>query len=404
MMRIAIIGAGPSGLIAARILSQISSVTIYERRLEMGGVWNLGPPMYDDLYTNIPGELMSFSNSLLPGLFPSRREVLRYLTTTFSDLRGLVKFGTEVIEVRKDGKWRVRYIKDDKEGVDEFDKIVVANGHHSTPRIPSLPGLESALSSGFVIHSKYFEASKYSDKKVCVVGNGPSAVDIITHLEISNVVQSSRSGGIDGVEQVGRLMGFGDGYIVTDTERIDVDKVILATGYCYSLPFLPQSTVENTPIPDQNDTMGEMTNKTDDVRRIITDGESLHGLYLSLTSIADPSLAFLATQTSIVPFPLAEAQCCYLARLWSHRLTLPTSEKMRKWEEEQERRKGRGRGKMKLGHPEDGEYIHFLAEECRKSDERYGTGLGVPCEWYPRRSYLREHTAELRREWLKTRS
>ncbi len=94
-MRIGVIGAGAAGLATARALRDAGlEVVVFERRNTVGGVWALAPahapfapPMYRDLRTNLPTEVMAFRD------FPFRRahvqgpmsrfvgheDVLRYL-------------------------------------------------------------------------------------------------------------------------------------------------------------------------------------------------------------------------------------------------------------------------------------------------------------------------------------
>ena len=61
--------------------------------------------------------------------------------------------------------------------VAEFDHVVVANGHYNVPRVPDVAGLDRFR--GEVQHSSSFRtAEPYAGKRVVVVGDGPSALDI----------------------------------------------------------------------------------------------------------------------------------------------------------------------------------------------------------------------------------
>ena len=61
---VAIIGAGASGLVfASTLLKDSFNVTVYEKKDEVGGVWNYCPgssAMYSSLRTNLPKEIMAF--------------------------------------------------------------------------------------------------------------------------------------------------------------------------------------------------------------------------------------------------------------------------------------------------------------------------------------------------------
>ena len=73
--KIVIIGAGPSGLGAARHSAELlrgdpdSELTIIERSPDIGGIWGRGQrlgPVYRDLHTNLPKELMAFPDFPFP--------------------------------------------------------------------------------------------------------------------------------------------------------------------------------------------------------------------------------------------------------------------------------------------------------------------------------------------------
>ncbi|XP_035658194.1 senecionine N-oxygenase-like [Branchiostoma floridae] len=97
-LRVAVIGAGPAGLCAARYLSAEPDryvPTVYEQTAAVGGTFvytertgtdehglPLRSNMYKNLRTNVPKEAMTFPDfphdSSLPSFLP-HREVLRYL-------------------------------------------------------------------------------------------------------------------------------------------------------------------------------------------------------------------------------------------------------------------------------------------------------------------------------------
>jgi len=62
-LRIGIVGAGVSGLAAARhaihLYGENATVTLYEKQDEVGGLWNSKPSaVYQDLRTNLPSCLV----------------------------------------------------------------------------------------------------------------------------------------------------------------------------------------------------------------------------------------------------------------------------------------------------------------------------------------------------------
>lgn len=85
----------------------------------------------------------------------------------------------DLVRLPKD-RWRlVLRVHDASRKVDEwweeeFDAVILANGHYSVPFIPNVTGLEAYLRKfpGRVEHSKTYRTPKaYGGQKVVVVGN-----------------------------------------------------------------------------------------------------------------------------------------------------------------------------------------------------------------------------------------
>ena len=180
---VAIIGAGASGLSAAKELRREGhKVVVFERQGQTGGAWVYDPTVeadsepsrtrsivhssiYASLRTNLPRELMGFRDYpfVYTGQaysdsrrFPGHREVLLYLNdyATEFGLTELVRFGTEVVYagVVEDGKWRVSSRSADGVTVDEiFDALVVCNGHYTEPRLAEIPGNSYILIHYFIL-------------------------------------------------------------------------------------------------------------------------------------------------------------------------------------------------------------------------------------------------------------
>jgi cation diffusion facilitator CzcD-associated flavoprotein CzcO len=113
MKDICVIGAGVAGLVAARYLQEKFCVTIYEASSSIGGIWLYNKhmtgvkhtPMYKNLRTNLPKQLMTFRD--LPydqdiPTFLTHGQVMDYLDRycqKFS-ISSLIKFDTPVISVK----------------------------------------------------------------------------------------------------------------------------------------------------------------------------------------------------------------------------------------------------------------------------------------------------------------
>ena len=113
MKDVCVIGAGVAGLVAARYLREKFCVTIYEASPSIGGIWLYNKhetgvkhtPMYKNLRTNLPKQLMSFRD--LPyhkdiPTFLTHGQVMKYLedySKKFS-IADLIYFNTPVTSVK----------------------------------------------------------------------------------------------------------------------------------------------------------------------------------------------------------------------------------------------------------------------------------------------------------------
>lgn len=185
---VAVIGAGPGGLVTARWLcSQGFEPTIFEQQPQLGGQWTGLPGfsgVWPAMYTNTSRVLTAFSDLEHYGdqTFLSNRDVLDYLNR-YADMFGLrtrIRFGQPVDYVGRTGtEWRVTL-----NGTDEaFDRVVVAAGRFRSPAIPEVPGIETfAGSAGVLSTFDYRGANPYVGKRVLVAGCAVSALDIATEL------------------------------------------------------------------------------------------------------------------------------------------------------------------------------------------------------------------------------
>ncbi|KUI20860.1 dimethylaniline monooxygenase [Mycobacterium sp. GA-1285] len=185
---VAVIGAGPGGLVAARWLSaQGFEPTIYERGAQLGGQWTGEPGssgVWPDMHTNTSRILTAFSD-LEPdcaAVFPSGREVLRYLHryAAMFDLTRRIRFLTPVTSLRRgDGGWLVRAAGAEQ----RYERAVVATGRFQSPAIPAVDGLPTfAGSAGAEPTFHYRGATSYRGKRVLVAGCSVSALEIASEL------------------------------------------------------------------------------------------------------------------------------------------------------------------------------------------------------------------------------
>ncbi|KAI1141066.1 putative dimethylaniline monooxygenase [Hypoxylon sp. FL0543] len=313
---VAVVGAGAAGAITAAALkaeNYFERIRVFERRETPGGTWiydsdpkpglkvqpgklplDIDPPLeiprelpqvttpneqerfsktpiYNSLTTNVPDIAMCFSDRrfaygpFAPHYIPRQyvesyfsfhgTDSLLSLNTTVEDVSRLTPTSEDELE-----RWKLTLRKyDAARHVDiwweeEFDAVVLANGHYSVPYVPQVKGLEeyTAKFPGRVQHSKYYRSPlPYAAKKVLIIGNSASGHDLTAELASAAalpVYQSRRTKSRwDGetpppgiawkpivkeyVPETGRVV-FADG-----THLDGVDAVIYCTGYKPSFPF-----------------------------------------------------------------------------------------------------------------------------------------------------------------------
>ncbi|SED93966.1 Predicted flavoprotein CzcO associated with the cation diffusion facilitator CzcD [Rhizobiales bacterium GAS188] len=191
---VAIVGAGASGLCAARYFKEAGfEVTIYEIGTQVGGLWcfnndNGLSSAYDTLHINTAKTLTNFSDFRFPPgtqPFPDHRDMHAYFERFVEHygLRPLIRFSSRVTAIRpnqqQDGA-RARWIVEtDAANGGVFDAVIVASGHLSKP----LHVERLASFQGEYLHSHdYREPAPFVGKRVCIVGVGNSACDIASDL------------------------------------------------------------------------------------------------------------------------------------------------------------------------------------------------------------------------------
>ena len=194
--KVAIIGAGPAGIVSARHLLKYGfSPRIFEKSSSIGGMWDpKSRRIWQSMKTNLSKYTCSFSElhwNRSTDVFPSQNDVYSYLlqySERFIPPEHFT-FQSKIVNVEKsnDCKWVVHWInQSNQEQSDEFENVIISTGYYSDPVIPSLRGLETF--QGSIIHSnKYNSPEIYNNKKVAVIGSTSSAVeisaDVATHAE-----------------------------------------------------------------------------------------------------------------------------------------------------------------------------------------------------------------------------
>lgn len=465
---IAIIGAGPSGLVAAKYLlaeKTFERIDVFEQRSSIGGIWNYTPedrdediftvpqtdpngkidksirrsssqlphiqngfneerkgkkiasfisPLYERLETNIQRGLMGFSDLDWPQesqLFPKHETVLEYIEKYGQDVKHLVKFETQVVDVGIEESstnenpitnqdcWKVktRDLETMEEKEEIYDVVIVANGHFIVPYVPDIEGIKEWNDKypGIISHSKYFrKPEEFEGKKVVVVGNSASGIDIgsqlATYCKLPVLCSQKSTSMLFPAPDPRKLELPQISVFIPETRSVrfengrvesEIDAIVFCTGYFYSLPFL------NSLEP-----------------QLIGDGTHIQHTYLHLFYSPRPTLSFLAIPQRIIPFTVAEAQSAVLARVYSGRLSLPPYEEMREWEDQTIKEMGSGRLFHFLLFPKDANYINNLSNWALAAPSREGLdnkGKGkVPPTWGPCEVWARENFPKIRRAFI----
>ncbi len=182
--RYAIIGAGPSGLSAARALQKAGiAFDGYEASRGVGGLWDIENPrstMYESAHLISSRTTTEFAEFPMDTTadYPSHHTLIRYFRD-FAGHFGLTehfRFETKVTAVaRDDDAWMLR--ADGPEGpiAQRYDGVVLANGTLAEPNIPAFRG----EFTGELLHtSAYKSATQLTGKRVLIIGAGNSGCDI----------------------------------------------------------------------------------------------------------------------------------------------------------------------------------------------------------------------------------
>ncbi len=176
--KIAIIGAGPVGISAARALKKKGiAYDQFEAEGGVGGNWRHG--VYHTAHIISSRKTTEFPDYPMPDHypdFPSAAQMLEYLSTYVSHykLDEHIIFNTAVEHAKPsdNGLWELRLSNGQ---TSLYEGLVICNGHHWDPRWPSYEG----KFDGQMMHSKdYKDPSQLRGKRVLVIGGGNSACDI----------------------------------------------------------------------------------------------------------------------------------------------------------------------------------------------------------------------------------
>jgi dimethylaniline monooxygenase (N-oxide forming) len=179
-MKIAVVGAGISGVAAARTLQRAGhEVVVYEGSAAVGGVWTLSYPGVRLQNVAEHYRLGEFPWPFTPDLHPTGAQILRYLEAAVLRFALDVRLNHRVVAMHEqaDG-WQLELDAPDGPLRERFDWVVLAVGHYAQDQLrASWPGQERF--AGRVIGDREVrDLETLAGKRVVVVGFGKSAVDM----------------------------------------------------------------------------------------------------------------------------------------------------------------------------------------------------------------------------------
>jgi len=339
--RVAIFGAGPSGLAQLRAFqsaqakgADIPEVVCFEKQANWGGLWNYtwrtgldqyGEPvhgsMYRYLWSNGPKEGLEFADYSFEEHFgkqiasyPPRAVLFDYIQgrVTKAGVRDWIRFETVVRWVEKTENGfdvTVCNLPSDRTYTEHFDNVIVATGHFSTPNMPQFEGFDSF--KGRILHAHDFrDAMEFSDKNILIVGTSYSAEDIGSQLwkyGAKSITVSHRTAPMgyewpENWKEVPLLIKVeGDTAHFKDGTQTKVDAIILCTGYKHHFPFLPDSLRLKTP-------------------NVLAADD----LYKGTTYVHAPSLFYLGMQDQWFTFNMFDAQSWWVRDVIMGQISLPS--------------------------------------------------------------------------------
>ncbi|MEM9175975.1 MAG: NAD(P)/FAD-dependent oxidoreductase [Myxococcota bacterium] len=184
-LRVAVIGAGPSGLTAGRELSRAGfrHFTIFDKADAVGGTWH--QHSYPGLACDVKAAAYTFSDAPNPewsATFVEQKEIEAYLQRMAREfgLTPHLALGTEITRCRyeSDGTWQLETASGDRH---EFDVVINAMGNQHTPLFPDVPGLDTFEGPSW--HSTEWDHDvPLAGKRIVLIGSAAAAVQIVPEI------------------------------------------------------------------------------------------------------------------------------------------------------------------------------------------------------------------------------
>ncbi|KAK4053066.1 monooxygenase [Microbotryomycetes sp. JL201] len=392
--KVAIIGAGASGLAALhQAIEHGLDPTVFETRDRTGGAWILTDPgecvvefdnlkvarlrnpdendhahvaptpMYPSLKTNVPTPLMEYRGQPFDrqiGLFPSPKSVLEYLDQTAAGVEQRIRLRTRVTRLRhtlprdkgEQRRWTVETATVSRQtnfATNQFDYVVIANGHYSQPFVPRIEGLDTWTRQ--LTHARWYRnPEQFRGKTVLVVGSGPSGYDATRELAEQIYEQRQRDSSVvlprlyQSLRSPSKMgIAFDDPSAPAWAQQVIVKPTITKVDET-CVTFADGTIADDIDVIDAPWNSAPLVHPPSPTKPIT--GLRVHNLdKRDLFYAPDPTCAFMCIQYLVLPFPLAQIQARTASKFWSGKVNLLVEAK-ESTDEEQESRES-----LVYGHP-----------------------------------------------------
>jgi hypothetical protein len=178
--RIAVIGAGISGIATANILKKNGfEAVVFEKSEKLGGVWATAYPgiHLQNIYTQY--HLSDFPWSFKPDFHPTGEQILRYLHEAVNHFQLDIRLQHQVLELEEQGNgWLLHYKNENGVHEERFDFVIAAIGQYTDGKNnPCFPGQEQ-FKGQITTEREITSLALFDKKQVAVVGFGKSGLDM----------------------------------------------------------------------------------------------------------------------------------------------------------------------------------------------------------------------------------
>lgn len=183
---VAVVGAGPVGLMAMKNLKEVGfEVSGFEKRGYVGGLWKQS---WEDSSISVTERTVFNSSRFRSSIsdypfpdhyddYPTAKQLHGYLESYCDhfDLRRHIRLDAEIKSIKRDQQ------QDGIAQTQRFDKVMICTGSFVSPKTPKLAGIDKF--QGTTMHSVNFpHPSRFKDQNVLLVGLHATAQDLTVEL------------------------------------------------------------------------------------------------------------------------------------------------------------------------------------------------------------------------------